>query len=96
MTEPITYAVPGLLFPAITLVRLAFTNRYIALASVVRQLISPHGIGRGNSLALFPRYREPGEPVDRPTEFGPLSSRSRVRRALTRPLVALAEHLRDR
>ena len=42
MTEPLTYAVPGLLFPAISLVLLAFTNRYIALASVVRQLIAQY------------------------------------------------------
>lgn len=34
----ITLATPALLFPAITLLLLAYTNRFLALASLIRQL----------------------------------------------------------
>lgn len=37
---PLTYGTPGLLFPAISLLMLAYTNRFLALASVVRHLAS--------------------------------------------------------
>lgn len=38
--DPLTYATPGLLFPAISLLMLAYTNRFLALANVVRHLAS--------------------------------------------------------
>ena len=55
-----------------------------------------HGIGRGHALSLFPKYRKPGEAVVEATAFLPLSTRGRVERVFVRPLVALAEHLRNR
>jgi hypothetical protein len=39
---PLTYATPGLLFPAISLLMLAYTNRFLGLASLARQLIARH------------------------------------------------------
>ena len=38
----ITLATPALLFPAITLLLLAYTNRFLALASLIRQLHSKY------------------------------------------------------
>ncbi|HEX6244105.1 MAG TPA: DUF2721 domain-containing protein [Polyangiales bacterium] len=40
--EMLTYSAPGLLFPAISLLMLAFTNRFLGLASVARSLIAKH------------------------------------------------------
>jgi hypothetical protein len=40
--EQITLTTPALLFPAISLLLLAFTNRFLATASLVRQLHSNH------------------------------------------------------
>lgn len=37
-TEQITLTTPALLFPAVSLLLLAFTNRYLALASLIRNL----------------------------------------------------------
>ncbi|HEY4713670.1 MAG TPA: DUF2721 domain-containing protein [Aquirhabdus sp.] len=34
-----SYSIPGLLFPAISLLMLAYTNRFFGLASLVRQLV---------------------------------------------------------
>ncbi len=34
------YATPGLLFPAVSLLMLAYTNRFLALASLARHLIA--------------------------------------------------------
>ena len=34
-----SYGIPGLLFPAISLLMLAYTNRFFGLASLVRQLV---------------------------------------------------------
>lgn len=45
---PLTYATPGLLFPAISLLMLAYTNRFLGLASLARHLIA--------------RYREEPDP----------------------------------
>jgi hypothetical protein len=39
----LTYNVPGLLFPAISLLMLAYTNRFLGLASVARHLVETHG-----------------------------------------------------
>ncbi len=44
-----TLTTPALLFPAISLLLLAYTNRFLALASLIRN--------------LHARYREQGEPV---------------------------------
>ena len=41
--EELGYNVPGLLFPAISLLMLAYTNRFLGLASVVRHLVDKHG-----------------------------------------------------
>jgi hypothetical protein len=40
--ELLTYSAPGLLFPAISLLMLAFTNRFLGLASVARNLIAKY------------------------------------------------------
>ncbi|WP_108974069.1 DUF2721 domain-containing protein [Leptospira ryugenii] len=37
--KELSYNTPGLLFPAISLLMLAYTNRFFALASLVRQLL---------------------------------------------------------
>lgn len=37
-----SYSIPGLLFPAISLLMLAYTNRFFGLASLVRQLVDRH------------------------------------------------------
>lgn len=47
MTSEMTLGTPALLFPAISLLLLAYTNRFLALASVVR--------------GLHARYKESGE-----------------------------------
>lgn len=41
--EKLSYGVPGLLFPAISLLMLAYTNRFLGLASVARHLVDKHG-----------------------------------------------------
>lgn len=41
--ESFSYNVPGLLFPAISLLMLAYTNRFLGLASVARHLVEMHG-----------------------------------------------------
>src|SRR3954447_26636203 len=38
--ENLTFSAPGLLFPAISLLMLAYTNRFLGLASVARALIA--------------------------------------------------------
>lgn len=43
--QPLSYSTPGLLFPAISLLMIAYTNRFIGLASLVRDLISRHRAG---------------------------------------------------
>lgn len=37
---PLTYSTPGLLFPAVSLLMLAYTNRFLGLASLARHLIA--------------------------------------------------------
>ena len=37
--ENLTFSAPGLLFPAISLLMLAYTNRFLGLASVARTLV---------------------------------------------------------
>ncbi len=41
--ESLSYNVPGLLFPAISLLMLAYTNRFLGIASVARHLVEVHG-----------------------------------------------------
>lgn len=41
--ELLSYNVPGLLFPAISLLMLAYTNRFLGIASVARHLVEVHG-----------------------------------------------------
>lgn len=41
--ENLSYSVPGLLFPAISLLMLAYTNRFLGLASVARHLVERQG-----------------------------------------------------
>lgn len=41
--ETLTYNAPGLLFPAISLLMLAYTNRFLALASLARHLVERDG-----------------------------------------------------
>ncbi len=40
----IDLATPALLFPAISLLMLAYTNRFVVLANLIRQLHSEHGV----------------------------------------------------
>ncbi len=40
--EPLSYSTPGLLFPAISLLMLAYTNRFLTLAGLVRPLASQY------------------------------------------------------
>lgn len=40
--ESLTYNTPGLLFPAISLLMLAFTNRFFGLTSLARQLLDKY------------------------------------------------------
>ncbi len=40
--QPLTYGTAGLLFPAISLLMLAYTNRFLGLASLARQLMSEY------------------------------------------------------
>lgn len=49
--EALTYNVPGLLFPAISLLMLAYTNRFLGLASVARHLVEREGAGADASVA---------------------------------------------
>ncbi|MCG6144338.1 DUF2721 domain-containing protein [Leptospira bandrabouensis] len=40
--DNLTYSIPGLLFPAISLLMLAYTNRFFGLAKLSRQLLSEY------------------------------------------------------
>ena len=44
----LTINIPALLFPAISLIMLAYTNRFLALASLVRSLKSKYEDGDKN------------------------------------------------
>lgn len=37
---PLSYSAPGMLFPAISLLMLAYTNRFLGLASLIRSLVA--------------------------------------------------------
>ena len=58
----ITLATPALLFPAVSLLMLAYTNKFLGLASVIRQLysdflVSPHPITLAQIVHLRRRIR---------------------------------------
>jgi len=48
----ITFNTPALLFPAISLLLLAYTNRYLALANLIRKLHDEYMRGEKNNLLL--------------------------------------------
>jgi hypothetical protein len=48
----ITFNTPALLFPAISLLLLAYTNRYLALANLIRKLHDEYVRGEKNHLLL--------------------------------------------
>jgi len=48
----ITFNTPALLFPAISLLLLAYTNRYLALANLIRKLHDEYVKGEKNHLLL--------------------------------------------
>jgi hypothetical protein len=48
----ITFNTPALLFPAISLLLLAYTNRYLALANLIRKLHDEYNRGEKNTLLL--------------------------------------------
>ncbi|MBN8688054.1 MAG: DUF2721 domain-containing protein [Chitinophagales bacterium] len=48
----ITFNTPALLFPAISLLLLAYTNRFLALASLVRKLHDEYENGKENHILL--------------------------------------------
>lgn len=52
MVEPLSYSTPGLLFPAISLLMLAYTNRFLTLASLVRHLASQYRNDHNGNLKL--------------------------------------------
>jgi hypothetical protein len=48
----ITFNTPALLFPAISLLLLAYTNRFLALANLVRKLHDEYNSGQKNKILL--------------------------------------------
>ena len=48
----ITFNTPALLFPAISLLLLAYTNRYLALANLIRKLHDEYTRGEKNHMLL--------------------------------------------
>jgi len=50
----ITINTPAILFPAISLIMLAYTNRFLALASLVRKLHDEYVSVGGNKILLQP------------------------------------------
>ncbi|HMR93569.1 MAG TPA: DUF2721 domain-containing protein [Chitinophagaceae bacterium] len=48
----ITFNTPALLFPAISLLLLAYTNRYLALAALIRKLHDEYAEGKENHLLV--------------------------------------------
>ena len=48
----ITFTTPALLFPAISLLLLAYTNRFLALANLVRKLHEEYKRGESNKIIL--------------------------------------------
>lgn len=48
----ITFNTPALLFPAITLLLLAYTNRFLAIASLIRKLHDEYISGKKNKVLL--------------------------------------------
>lgn len=48
----ITFTTPALLFPAITLLLLAYTTRFLAIASLIRQLHDEYISGKENKVLL--------------------------------------------
>lgn len=48
----ISFNTPALLFPAISLLLLAYTNRFLALASLVRKLHDEYERGKGNHIVI--------------------------------------------
>jgi hypothetical protein len=48
----ITFTTPALLFPAISLLLLAYTNRFLALANLVRKLHDEYKRGEDNKILL--------------------------------------------
>ncbi|XDD42459.1 DUF2721 domain-containing protein [Leptospira sp. WS60.C2] len=49
--DHLTYNIPGLLFPAISLLMLGFTNRFFGLASLSRQLLAEYENTKSEVLA---------------------------------------------
>lgn len=52
LSMEITFNTPALLFPAISLLLLAYTNRYLALANLIRKLHDEYMKGEKNHLLL--------------------------------------------
>jgi hypothetical protein len=50
MTAELTLTTPGLLFPATSLLLLAYTNRYLALANIIRQLFEDYKHSRNHKI----------------------------------------------
>jgi hypothetical protein len=48
----ISFNTPALLFPAISLLLLAYTNRFLALANLVRKLHDEYEKGKGNHIVI--------------------------------------------
>lgn len=48
----ITFTTPALLFPAITLLLLAYTNRFLAIAGLIRKLHDEYVSGKENKVLL--------------------------------------------
>ena len=54
-----------------------------------------YGIARSHALSLFPRYCRQGEEMPRSPAPTTMGVRARVRRAVTGPLIALIDNLRN-
>jgi hypothetical protein len=55
-----------------------------------------YGINRGHALSLFPAYRRVDEAITPLPVYGQQALRDRVKRALVKPVVALADRLRNK
>lgn len=67
----ITLTTPAMLFPAISLLLLAYTNRFLTLASTIRNL--DHGHDRENTHAQINNLRERIQLIKRMQEAGAVS-----------------------
>ncbi|MDX2130085.1 MAG: DUF2721 domain-containing protein [Chloroherpetonaceae bacterium] len=72
--QPFTYATPALLFPALSLLMLAYTNRFLALAALIRNLKAAYHDKPNDALRLqIINLRKRTELIKNMQAFGSLS-----------------------